>query len=469
MDRYKKLASNTIVLAIGQFSSKVLSYILIILYTRAEWLETADMSSATNITNTANLLMSIVTISIGEAVIRFGLEKKINGTQVFSIGVFTAIFGFLVLAPFMPLISRLMNQLNGSSGNGVLIYIFIITSSLRTICGFYVRSRGNVKLYALDGIITTFTLLIFGVIFMGVFKLKAVGYIISIIASDFLSIVFLFYMANLHKRLIVVGIDKELRRSMIKYSLPLTPSLVAWWLATSANGYFVTNMISREANGLYSAASKLPGIIVIISGIVSQAWQMSAVTERNSRTVANFYTNVFNIYQGVVYVVASGMLLFNKQLTGFFGSNYSDAYKYTPFIIVGVMFSCFSTFLNSIYLADKKSGKSFLTAFIGSMLNIILSYVLVPIIGVYGATIGSMVNFGVVFLIRAIDTQKIVLITYNKLKIGLNIGFIFIMALLIIFEKPYSFIIRAVLFVLIVAMNFKTCMAGVMKVISKKR
>ena len=156
-------------LAIGQFSSKILSYVLIILYTRTEWLQKAEMSNATNITNTANLLMSIVTISIGEAVIRFGLEKKINGTQVFSIGILTAIGGFLVLAPFMPIINSFVNGLNESSGNGLIIYIFVITSSLRSICGFYVRSRGHVKLYAVDGIITTFTLLIFGVIFIGVF------------------------------------------------------------------------------------------------------------------------------------------------------------------------------------------------------------------------------------------------------------------------------------------------------------
>lgn len=467
MDRYKTLASNTIVLAIGQFSSKILSYVLIILYTRTQWLQRADMSNATNITNTANLLMSIVTISIAEAVIRFGLEKNINGTQVFSVGVTTAIVGFAVLAPFMPLISGFVNGLNESSGNGWLIYIFVITSSLRTISGFYVRSRGHVKLYAVDGILTTFTLLIFGVIFMGIFKLSSVGYIISIIASDLLSIIFLFYMANLHKRFIIIGINKELRRSMIKYSLPLTPSTVSWWLATSANGYFVNNMLGREANGLYAASSKLPGIIIIISGIVSQAWQMSAVTERNSRTVANFYTNVFNIFQGVVYVVAAGMLLFNKQLNSFFGSDYTEAYKYTPFIIIGVMFSCFSTFLNSIYLADKRSGRSFVTTFIGSMLNILLSFLLVPVIGIYGATIGSMLNFGVVFVIRAIDTRKIVFITYNMLKVGLNIGFIFIMALMIVFENPATMLIQAILFTLIVIMNLKTCLAGVKKVLKR--
>ena len=71
-------------------------------------------------------------------------------------------------------------------------------------------------------------------------------------------------------------------------------------------------MISFEASGIYKAAYKLPSMISIFSGIFSQAWNMSAITENNSRTIANFYTNVFNIFQSFVYVISGGLLLVIK-------------------------------------------------------------------------------------------------------------------------------------------------------------
>jgi len=68
---YSKLFSNTIIFAIGSFSSKILVILLLPLYTNA--LEPSQFSSVDLIIQIANLMLPIATLSIAESIIRFGL------------------------------------------------------------------------------------------------------------------------------------------------------------------------------------------------------------------------------------------------------------------------------------------------------------------------------------------------------------------------------------------------------------
>ena len=84
MGKYKKLISNTAILGIGTFSSKILVYLLMRFYT--EYLTTGQFSSADLITQSANLLMPLAACGIVESIFRFTLDKAENGKKsvVFS-------------------------------------------------------------------------------------------------------------------------------------------------------------------------------------------------------------------------------------------------------------------------------------------------------------------------------------------------------------------------------------------------
>ena len=94
MDKYKKLASNTIIFAIGTFSSKILSFLLMPFVTRM--MTTADYGSADLIQQTVNVLIPIVTLQVNSAALRFSLDKAKNKADVFTVGVRTTIIGFIV-------------------------------------------------------------------------------------------------------------------------------------------------------------------------------------------------------------------------------------------------------------------------------------------------------------------------------------------------------------------------------------
>ena len=100
--KYKKLFSNTIIFSIGTFSSKILVFLLVPFYTYH--LSEAEYGTVDLITQTANLLIPLVSLGIASAVLRFGLDNAYNKKAVFTAGVSAILFGFVVFLFFIPLL-----------------------------------------------------------------------------------------------------------------------------------------------------------------------------------------------------------------------------------------------------------------------------------------------------------------------------------------------------------------------------
>lgn len=70
MNQYKRLLSNTFIFAVGTFSSKILVILMLRFYTGI--LTQDEMGVADLIVKTTSILYPVVSLSIGQAVIRYG-------------------------------------------------------------------------------------------------------------------------------------------------------------------------------------------------------------------------------------------------------------------------------------------------------------------------------------------------------------------------------------------------------------
>lgn len=264
MNKYSKLVSNTFIFALGTFSSKLLVYFLMPIYT--DILSPDEFNKVELITSTANLLIPIVAVCIAESVIRFGLDKASNKAQVFSAGIYTVLIGYLIFLLFIPLVN--LNPF--TTGYTHLIYLFVLGSSLKGVCSQYIRAKGYVKLYAVDGLFSTAMVIAFNILGLVVFKLGITGFVLATILSDFISAICLFLFASLWRD-IRIKIDSRLWKSMIIYSLPLIPNTIFFWITSLSDRYIVTFFEGDTVNGLYSIAYKIPAILTAVSTIFMQA------------------------------------------------------------------------------------------------------------------------------------------------------------------------------------------------------
>jgi len=467
MNKYQKLASNTLVLAIGQFGSKLLVYVMLKFYT--SMLGTDGFGDVNLIINVSALMISVVTLSISEGVLRYGLDKGNNGKHVFSIGINVAVVGLAIFAAFIPL----LGFIEFLSDYKWLIFMYVCTGSIKGICSIYVRSRGHVKLYAIDGILTTVTNILFNLLLLGVFDLGVLGYVLSVSLADLCSIVFLSIRAKLPKKYRPLGNDRMLRTAMIRYSIPLMPTTIMWWIINVSDTIMVKIIHGSDANGVYSFAYKFPNLAAIVVGIFLQAWHMSAITERNSRTISNFYSNVFSLMQTVMFIAVAGiMLVLRPIIMPFFGSEgFEYAYFYVPCLLGAVLFQCSSNFMGSIYEASNKTSHSFVSSVIGAASNVLLNLLLLKPMGVIGAAVATLVSYIIVFVYRVIDTKKYLYMKIDYRKTVVNLILICGMAASVMFLE-YGLIqnvINVVLFIVIVAINFRSAVRAVKMFISRRK
>ncbi len=466
MNKYQKLASNTLVLAIGQFGSKMLVYVMLKFYT--SMLGTDGFGDVNIIINASALLISVVTLSISEGVLRYGLDKGNNGKHVFSIGINVAVVGIAIFAAFVPLIGFI----EFLAGYEWLIFMYVCTGSIKGICSIYVRARGHVKLYAVDGMLTTVTNVLFNLLLLGVFDMGVLGYVLSVSLADLCSIIFLSVKAKLPRKYRPLGNDKMLRSAMIRYSIPLMPTTIMWWIINVSDTFMVRAMHGSDANGVYSFAYKFPNLASIVVGIFLQAWHMSAITERNSKKISDFYSDVFSFMQTVMFVAVAGiMLVLRPIIMPFFGSEgFEFAYFYVPCLLGAVLFQCSSNFMGSIYEASNKTSHSLVSSAIGAVTNILLNLVLLRTIGVIGAAIATLASYIIVFVYRVIDTKKLLYMRINYRLTLANLAIVALMAVSVMF-LDYGLrqnVINCVLFLLLVAINIPTAIKGVKKFLQQR-
>lgn len=428
-------------------------------------LATSEYGNFNLIVQTANLLLPLITVGMTQAIIRFGVDRAYRRTDVFSISMFCTAIAFLGLLCFSPLLGKL----NFVGNYLLLLMLYILMSCFRQICSQFTRAKGATKLFALDGMISTFTNCLFTVIFLLGFHMGVLGALLAIILSDFLSILFLFWAASLYKYIRIFGIMKTTFRGMLRFALPLIPTQILWWIVSVSDQYMVAFMISDSANGIYAAAYKIPTILMVVATIFMDAWQISAVQENNADR-ARFFTRVFNAYQTIMLFASACLIPFSKLLTRILVSDsYYDSWRYIPFLIIATAFCNLVNFTGSVYMVEKRSVASLVTAIIGAVVNCVLNVILIPLIGIQGAAIATFISYFVVFVIRVIHTRQFIHIRFNTLRFSVNFLLILAQVLIMIFEVPGWIFYQIGFVVLFTLLNWKTLKQNLLGMVRRRR
>ncbi len=470
MNKYKRLLSNTLIFGIGTFSSKVLVYLLMPIYTAI--LSKAEFSTADLITQAANLLMPIVAIGMYDGIFRFAIDAGDKKKEIYSSGMVVLFLGsvaFLLLSP-------LLWCFDYFDGYNWLIVVFVITANIQCAVSYYVRGLGFTKMYALQGIINTALNIAFNIIFLVCFDMGVLGYILSVVVANIIVTLFLVIALKLYRDFSFKYIKKDIIVSMLKYSVPMIPTTVFIWVNSVANRFVVAHFCGDDVNGLFAAAYKIPTAITLVTTVFTEAWQLSAVSDADDNDRGKFYSEVFKSYIGLMFMAGSALVLFSKVFTVLLMSDaYYDAWQYMPTLIISTVFVSLATFMGSVYLVKKKSIMSLVTSLIGAVLNIGVTVLLIPtfidrfdpIVAAQGAAFGAIAGYVALFAIRALNAQKYVKFNVQPLKLVINTILISVQAAVMILEIKGWIYYQIALFALIVLLNIKPIIVGVMPIIKK--
>lgn len=408
MGKIKNLVSDTLIFAIGNFTVKFLYFVLMPIYTLS--LSSKDFGLADLLNNTLQLIVPIFTLSISDAVFRFMLDKNpdrdsllSNGLYVIVVGSLVVTLGILLLLSIFPL--------------ETYWYFFILwycVESLKILFSQFTRAEGKLWTFSFNGVVGAFVLLFSTYILVYKYKYGVNGYLMSFIVSDVSSIVFLVIRVDIIPRIQWALIQKSLISQMLKYSLPLIPNMLSWWLTNISSRYIVAGFCGLSVAGLFSSASKIPALLNIVTSVFQQSWQMASVREFQESQKSSFFYSVFCKYSFFCLFACSILIALVPYISKIvLQGNFYDAWIYTPMLLFSSLLGCYSTFLGTFYSVVKDSVKAMKSTFWGAGINVLLCLCFIPICGVVGALIANSISYFVIVLIRIKDVRHYIYLPIN--------------------------------------------------------
>lgn len=448
MDKKKQLAKNTIIIFFGRVSTQLISFFLLPLYT--SYLATKEYGLVDLIQTYVTLLVPIITLELEMSIFRWLIDsrgkekdtKKLISNNFFVLFISLTIFSILYVAvtSFVNIPFRWL----------ILVDIIICVfggNFLQVARGF-----GKTLDYSISCILTGVTTVVSNIILICHFGMGAEGMIISMALANFICGLYLFIRLKLYKLINFKLTDKKLLKEMYKYSIPLIPNSVSWWIVNVSDRTIISFILGSGANGLYAISNKFPTIISSLTGVFNLSWSESAALHINSKDRDEFFSDVFNTIMKLFTAMGVGMIACMPFVFPLLiNTKYNDAYNYIPYLVLGSVFNVAICLYSQIYLAKKLSKQVATTAIIGAVINILINIVFIKSIGLYAAAISTAISYFVMMLYRHIDLKKYVNIKISK---GFVINTIIIFSYSIFLYYQHDLLLNIINLIVVVSYAF---------------
>ncbi|MGT2647329.1 oligosaccharide flippase family protein [Streptococcus uberis] len=413
--KYTLLLSNTVIFAIGNLLVKLLSFFLMPLYTTV--LTTEQYGVAELLNSTVEIVLPIATLSIVEALYRFSIDKE-QDHEVLFINSLSIVFIGDLLVIVLAIILKYFFRYEFALEFGLLY----CTISFYKLVIQFARGMGHTKRYASYGVLNSLLLVVSNYILLLIFKGGISAYLFSFSIGYGITGIVAFVISKEYFYINNKKINKNIMIEMLNYSIPSIPNMLSWWVNTVSDRYIILLFMGTGEAGLYTAASKLPAIINLVTSIFQQAWQYSTAKEINSGDSKSFFSNVFKAYSFLCVIICAVLIFFNKIIcTILFKADFYFSWKFVPILLLAATFGCYATYFGTFYNALKNNKMLMVSTVVGALLNIGLNFILIPFFGGIGASVATAISYAVILIIRLLDVRKKVFLDIDYIKVFIQL------------------------------------------------
>ncbi len=223
--------------------------------------------------------------------------------------------------------------------------------------------------------------------------------------------------------------DRKLLKDLLRIGLPCTPSFLIYWLFNSCDKLMITNMISLGAEGIYAAASKLGHVSQLIYTAFAGGWQFFAFSTMKEENQVESNSRIFEYLGAISFAASAFVCAWSYQLFRWlFPEEYLAGYIAAPYLFLAPLMQMLFQVAANQFLIIKKTLPSMLILLSGAIINIIINMFLIPVLGIEGASIATLMGYVVS------DIVCVIVLCRKKLMVlrGRFIGASFVMVAYIV-------------------------------------
>ncbi|MCD7998285.1 MAG: oligosaccharide flippase family protein [Clostridiales bacterium] len=418
MSQLKKdtLAKNTVIYFIGTFGSKILSFLLLPLY--SNYLTQGQYGDYDLINTIIQIATPAVTLMLDNAMYVYLLSAEKNDRKredliayavktlmvnsVIAIGICTVV-GYFQPIEYM-----------------ILAAMWLISISFYSVWSSICRGLNQARLYAFVGVVITAIILIGNIVGLLVLHLDYIALMISNIVAQVAAVLIIEIKTHVFKYARKGHPSKVLKKELLRYTVPLLPNQVSWWVINASDRLVLNYTWGAAANGLYAMASKIPSILSIIHNIFSMSWSDVILSAEDIHDIEKDTEKIYNSYIQItvgvsIVLICSNQLIFRYIIRG----NFVEGYHYTYFLYVANVFNAMASSLGAYYGYFKKSASVGVSTVVAAIINAGINMLFINKYGIQVAAISTFCSFGAMWLIRLYGLRKLVTIKMHPYTVAL--------------------------------------------------
>lgn len=211
----------------------------------------------------------------------------------------------------------------------------------------------------------------------------------------------------------------KLIKEMLKIGAPLMPVFIIYWIFTSLDRLMISRQMGNTFVGIYGVGSRVASISQFIYTAFSQGWQYFAFSTMKDNDQVEMTSRIFEYLALVSFSVFVVITPFTRYIFSLlFEGDYVNGYVVFPYLFLSPLLLMLFQTISNQFLVIKKTWPSTLILLVGAIVNVILNYFLINVIGIEGAALATLIGYSISVIVAAIVLSKMKLIIIsNRMKV----------------------------------------------------
>lgn len=214
--------------------------------------------------------------------------------------------------------------------------------------------------------------------------------------------------------------DKKILKELLLIAIPLFPNFLIYWVFNSSDKLMITNLLNAGEVGIYSVGSKLGHVSQLIYTAFAGGWQYFAFSTMKEDNQVESNSKIFEYLGAIsfmagIFVFSLSRVIFNILFTG----DYIKGYIVAPYLFLAPLMQMLFQVISNQFLVIKKTLPSMFILLGGAVINIIMNFILIPCLGIEGASIATLVGYASSTFICCIVLLKMKLMTISNRFLGM--------------------------------------------------
>lgn len=411
MPRGIALLKDTLTYGLGNFGSRLIGLLLLPFYTAV--FSKQDFGYIDLITMGSMLFILVASLKLLDGAYRFLWEAKTadEKTRVISSALNFVFINFLLLSA----LCWVVIQLTGFELlYGGLIFLWLLIRIPSEFFQQAARAIGKNHIYSISGIILATSMLFFNVALLGYYDFGVAGYLWAMVISYLFSLIYCVIAGSGAAYYRPTVLSFAALRPLLKYSLPLLPAAVSWWLIKGSGRYVLSHVHGLDAVGIFAVADKLPTALYLLGVTFYMAWQDGVLKHFNEPGRNEFLNRAIGSYvRAGLSIVILTVVLLKPFFAVMVDESYHEAHVYVPWLLLSVFLLCLGGLYEVFFLRLKKTVGILWSTIVAAMVSIVLNILFVPAFGLWATTLATLLAGAAHLAVRIYQLGDSVRINFN--------------------------------------------------------